>query len=216
MPKTDPAQQSLFPPTSAAMRRSLPGLKPKRKRGSPGPHHVETAKREYAIDQLKRWRAGLVEIGRETAIRLAQQRSRITSVEVFAELRAQGYDEALDACDPRWMGAVFNEDIWVRDGWEQTGSHKRPVAIWRLHNARNIPKSTRERIFDEVCKAAEKGVTVEEIVVTTGLKGSYVRSQLHQLELLDKVLPAQVHRKSRKTRRRQRVYFIPEHHPEII
>jgi hypothetical protein len=56
----------------------------------------------------------------------------VTSVEVFAEMRAQGYDTALDMVDPRWMGAVFREDIWTRSGFETTGSHRRPVAIWKL------------------------------------------------------------------------------------
>lgn len=216
MSKPHPSQQPLFPTGSTAMRRTLPGLSPKRKRGSPGPSHLEESGRDHAIDQLAQWRAGLVEIGREIAIELAKNRGRITSVEVFAEMRARGYDEALDACDPRWMGVVFKEDIWKRDGWEQTGSHKRPVAIWRLVDPTSIPPSPRERIFQAVSESGQDGVTVEQLVVSTAMKGPQIRKTLNQLLQLDKVMVAHFLRRSRKSSRRQRVYVLPEHHPDIV
>ena len=210
MSKTSPQQEALFPPDSPAMRRTLPGLTPKRKLGSPGPEGRETDAREAALDNLDRYRVGLVEIAREIAVRLAQRRSRITSVEVFAEMRAQGYDEALDAVDPRWMGAVFREEIWFREGWETTGSHRRPVAIWSLRDPRAVPQSNRERVYRHVSASSAAGSTVEDIVVATGLSGKQVRACLKDLELFDKVLP------STKKPKRQRTYVLPEHHPDII
>lgn len=217
MSKPHPNQQPLFPSSSPAMARSLPGLTPKRKRGSPGPEGAEEAARDQALDQLEKWRSGLVEIGREVAIQIARQRKRVTSVEVFAQMRAQGYDEALDACDPRWMGAVFREtDVWQREGWETTGSHKRPVAIWSLRDPQNIPPSPRERTYRVIHAAQDRGATVEEIVVATALTGSQVRSCLQDLERLDKVLPTSMKRRPGKGRRKQIAYVVPEHHPDII
>lgn len=216
MSKTHPNQTLLFEPTSSAMRRTLPGLTPKRKTGSPGPSDLEQAGRDQALDRLQQWRAGLVEVARDIAIRLARQRGRVTSVEVFAEMRAQGYDDALDAVDPRWMGAVFNEDIWSREGWETTGSHKRPVAIWSLRDPQNIPVSPRERVYRAISAGAENGATIEDIVTTTALKGTHVRSVIADLLTLDKIMVAHFFRKSRKGRRRQKVYVMPEHHPDII
>lgn len=216
MSKVDPSQTSLFPPDSAAMSRHMPPVKPRRKLGSPGPAASEQEARDDALDQLKRWRSGLVEVGRDIAIRIAQQRKRVTSVEVFAEMRAQGYDDALDACDPRWMGAVFNEDIWQREGWEQTGSHKRPVAIWSLRDPHNVPPSPRERVYRAISSAAEAGCTTEELVVQTALKGSHVRAIAKELVALDKIMVAHFTRRGRRSRRRQRVYVLPQHHPDII
>lgn len=216
MSKPHPDQTLLFPEASSAMRRTLPGLVPKRKLGSPGPAQTERLARDEALDKIQRYRSALCEVARDIAIRLARQRKRVTSVEVFAEMRAQGYDEALDAVDPRWMGAVFNEDIWQREGWETTGSHKRPVAIWALRDPQNIPPSPRERVYRVISAGAAEGATVEDIVVSTALKGDHVRSVISDLLTLDKIMVAHFFRKSRKGRRRQKVYVLPEHHPDII
>lgn len=214
--KPSPNQTSLFPPGSPGSGRSLPGLTPKRKQGSPGPERNETAARDHALDQLEKWRSGLVEIGREIAIQLARRRNRVTSVEVFAEMRAQGYDEALDAVDPRWMGAVFREEIWQREGWETTGSHRRPVAIWSLRDPQNIPPSPRERVYRVIHAAQDDGATVEEIVVATALTGNQVRTALKDLQTMDKVLPSTMRRRGAKSRRKTIVYVVPEHHPDIV
>jgi hypothetical protein len=216
--KTHPSQQPLFPSSSPAMNRTLPGLTPKRKRGSPGPDKLEKAGREHALDQLEKWRSGLVEIGREVAIQIARKRGRVTSVEVFATMRAQGYDDALDACDPRWMGAVFREeDVWQREGWETTGSHKRPVAIWSLRDPQNIPPSPREKVYRVIHAARDRGATVEEIVVATALKGDQVRNCIRDLERLDKVLATAIKRRpNRKRARKQIAYAVPEHHPDLV
>lgn len=195
---------------------SASALIPKRKRGSPGPQERETEGREEALDNLEKWRSALVEIGRNVAITLAQHRKRVTSVEVFAEMRAQGYDGALDACDPRWMGVVFREDIWQREGWETTGSHRRPVAIWSLRDPQNIPPSPRERVYRVISEGAQHGATTSEIVMATSLTGGQVRTALKDLETLDKISMTNMKRRGGKSRRKQRVYVLPEHDPDII
>jgi hypothetical protein len=192
---------------------SLP--QPKRKIGSPGPDHLETKGRDGALDRLEELRSGLVEVAREVAIQLAKRRNRITSVEVFAALRAQGYDESLDAADPRWMGVVFREDIWQREGWETTGSHRRPVAIWSLRDPHNVPLSPREKVYRAVSGAKGNGLTVEEIVVSTDLSGAQVRTALDDLATLNRVSATAIKRRG-KTRRKTTVYMLPEHDPDLL
>lgn len=208
--KPHPDQQPLFDPGDPVMKRQMP--KPRRKLGSPGPSGIEEEKRDHALDLLRRRRSALVAIGRDVAIEIARQRGRVTSVEVFAQMRAYGYDEEMDNCDPRWMGAVFNESIWEREGWEQTGSHKRPVAIWRLRDRNNIPVSPREKVYRVISDARERGATVSEIVSATAMSGSRVRSILKDLQALERISIATVTR----SKRSKNAYFLPEHDPEIV
>lgn len=108
-------------------------IKPRRKRGAPGPADVESAARDEALDALEAARAALVKEAHKIAVQLARQRGRITSVEVWHALIAYGYEDQLKGYDPRWLGCVFRSGKgWARVGWESTGSHKRPVAIWKL------------------------------------------------------------------------------------
>ena len=71
--------------------------------------------------------------------------SRMTPQEADAALKALaellkrgiiGYEYRKvngEPIDPRWMGAVFRKDkTFVADGYETTGSHGRPVRVWRL------------------------------------------------------------------------------------
>lgn len=207
---TDPNQMGLFGSGDP-----LPGLVPRRKRGSPGPDHLETMGKDSALDNLEASRIGLVEIGRSVAIQLAMNRKRITSVEVFSALRAYGYDDALDAADPRWMGVVFREDIWQREGWETTGSHKRPVAIWSLKDPTSIPMSPRELVYRTISSGKAYGATLSEIVSSTALSGAQVRSAVRGLETLDKVTTTGMKRKG-SGRRHTVVYVTPENHPDIV
>lgn len=210
-----PAQTSLFGQGDPATRRSLPGLAPQRQLGSPGPTDIETWKRDNALAQLEAYRSGLIEIARDIAIELARRRNRITSVEVFAEMRARGYHEAMDAVDPRWMGPVFREEIWERQGWEQTGSHRRPVAIWRLKDPRHVPPSPRQLVFDAIAARGDDGATDEEIALATSLTESSVKTAITDLLALDRIMPTATKRK-RKSGRKAIVYVIPEHHPDIV
>jgi len=89
--------------------------------------------RDDALDALEAARAALVAEAHKIAVTLARQRGRVTSVEVWHAMLAYGYEEQLKGYDPRWMGCIFRAGKgWERDGWESTGSHKRPVAIWKL------------------------------------------------------------------------------------
>lgn len=192
-----------------------PRLTPTRKPGSPHGSAAEGATRDAALGNLAAYRGDLCETGREIAIELAQQRGRITSVEVFAEMRARGYDEALDAVDPRWMGVVFKEDIWRRQGWEQTGSHKRPVAIWGLIDPKNVPTSPRTLVYQTIAVAGERGATDEEILLATNLGPAAVRVQLRELGEAELILPSGGRRK-RTSGHKAPVWVLPLHHPEIL
>ena len=93
-----------------------------------GPSEIE--KRDRVLDALAERRRELVARARELAESIARERGRVTAPDVFAALRAAGVD--LGGHDPRWMGAVFNRGRWRRVGWQSTGSHARPVAVWEL------------------------------------------------------------------------------------
>lgn len=192
-----------------------PRLTPKRKLGSPGPPLNEAEARDTALDNLEAYRGALCEVGRETAVELAQQRGRVTSVEVFAEMRARGYDEAMDNVDPRWMGVVFRESIWKRRGWEQTGSHRRPVAIWELVDPRNVPPSPRTLVYQSIGARGADGATTEEIELASGLSASQVRSQVKDLLKQDLIMPSGMRRR-RISGRKANVYVLPIHHPDIV
>ena len=90
----------------------------------------EREKRDQVLDALAVRRSELVATAREVATSIARERGRVTAPDVFAALRAAGVD--LGGHDPRWMGAVFNRGPWRRVGWQSTGSHARPVAVWEL------------------------------------------------------------------------------------
>ena len=87
--------------------------------------------RDQALDRLEATRADLLVAARAMAAAICAIKGRVTSVEVMAQLRLQGYGPELDAADTRWLGAVFWRGGWTRIGYEPTGSHGRPVAIWR-------------------------------------------------------------------------------------
>lgn len=93
--------------------------------------------RDQALDTLAEARALLVAAARSSAMMIAMRDGRVTSPEVLAALREGGYAHQLDRVDPRFMGVVFRNKKdaprrWHRLGWENTGSHCRPVAIWGL------------------------------------------------------------------------------------
>ena len=93
----------------------------------------EAGKRDAALDLLQAQRSEIIGVALVIARRIAKRRGRVTSVQVFEQLRADGWGPRMMKLDPRWMGPVFRAgNGWVRDGYENTGSHKRPVAVWRI------------------------------------------------------------------------------------
>jgi hypothetical protein len=115
-------QLDLFPPGHV-----------RRAPGTPATARDETAARDAALADLERTRAALIAVARVIARDIATARGRVTSVDVFRRLRADGLGAQLDAVDPRWMGAVFRgRDGWRQAGLEKAGSHRRPVAVWVL------------------------------------------------------------------------------------
>lgn len=96
----------------------------------------EAAKRDAALDALAQHRASAVALARGVALGLAEKHGRVTSVEVLRELRTLGHGAILDQIDARFVGVVFREG-WERIGYEPTGSHKRPVSVWRRVEVRS-------------------------------------------------------------------------------
>lgn len=93
------------------------------------------AARDQVLDVLEEWRKCLVLEAKSRAVRLAKRNGSVTSVEVLDQLRADPeWSTAVDAVDPRFMGAVFRKG-WRRLGWEPAGSHARPVARWELKDS---------------------------------------------------------------------------------
>lgn len=96
----------------------------------------EAHARDVALDRIEWSRAKLVKHGRAVAVTLCARNGRVTSTEVMTEMMRQAKDDAglaeeLDGADPRWLGAVFRGGTgWRRIGWDHSGSHKRPVAVW--------------------------------------------------------------------------------------
>lgn len=92
----------------------------------------ETRERDAALNLLEQIREELVVKAKAIAVRIAHVQGRVTSVEVSRELW-RDYPEAMQGVDARFLGCVFRDGgQWERLGWESTGSHRRPVAIWRL------------------------------------------------------------------------------------
>jgi len=89
---------------------------------------VERDERERILGALEGVRAELVEVGKRTAQQLSVW-GPVTSVAVFAAMRAAGYGHMMDQVDSRWAGCLFRRG-WRRVGYEPIGSHCRPVAMW--------------------------------------------------------------------------------------
>lgn len=91
---------------------------------------TEREKRDDVLDALAECRARAVALAREAAVAIERERGSVTSPQVLARLRERGHGPLLDSIDRRFMGVVFNRG-WERVGWENAGSHARPVAVWR-------------------------------------------------------------------------------------
>ncbi len=96
-------------------------------------HPTQEQLRDIELDRLATTRAHLVSSARQIAWKIATLEGRVTSPEVIAAMRTAGYGPQMDRVDPRFMGVVFRAgNRWERLGWENKGSHARPVAIWGL------------------------------------------------------------------------------------
>jgi hypothetical protein len=92
----------------------------------------ETQARDAALDLLEQIRVELVHEAKRIAFLIASSHGKVTSVQVHRELWLQ-HQEAMQGVDPRFLGCVFRDGgVWERLGWESTGSHRRPVAVWGL------------------------------------------------------------------------------------
>ena len=103
------------------------------------PKPTEEQKRDEGIDQVSGKYLDLVAAGFPIALQICAEKGRVTSVEVGAAMEADSrYATRMAWVAPgkteperRWLGAIFRRgNGWKRIGFESTGSHARPVAIW--------------------------------------------------------------------------------------
>lgn len=91
----------------------------------------EIKKRNVALDLLEETRAELIDCARKVALKIVNKNGSVTSTEVLIEMHDLGMTSKLDTVDKRFMGAVFRNG-WTRKGYENLGSHGRPVSVWML------------------------------------------------------------------------------------
>lgn len=90
---------------------------------------TEEQKKNEALDLLEATRPIVISAAKTIAYEIAIKNGRVTSTEVLEKLRSNGHNP--DIFDKRFMGAVFRKG-WIRIGYEESGSHKRPVSVWTL------------------------------------------------------------------------------------
>lgn len=92
---------------------------------------TELEARDHALDTTINSRATLIAVAKAYALGIANANGSVTSVEVVALMRHNGWGPELDAHDRRWLGNVFRSgEGWRRMGWRNGGSHGRPIAVW--------------------------------------------------------------------------------------
>lgn len=94
----------------------------------------ENEKKEEILARVKRTRGSLIDLAKDAAVKLAQEFGKVSSTDVLMILESDHEIRAMmRGKDKRFMGAVFaSGKMWTRVGYESTGSHGRPVAVWRL------------------------------------------------------------------------------------
>ena len=85
--------------------------------------------KEKVLNTLEVVRAELIDQAKTIAEEIADIKGTVNSSEVVYEMRLRGIG-AVDLVDKRFMGAVFRKG-WERVGFSPTGSHSRPISIWR-------------------------------------------------------------------------------------
>lgn len=91
---------------------------------------TEEEKRDEVLETLERFRRNAIFAARKIAFDIEARNGRVTSTEVLRIMKAK-HGPMIEGIDHRFMGAVFRRGQgWKRLGWETTGSHGRPVAIW--------------------------------------------------------------------------------------
>ncbi len=93
----------------------------------------EEAGRDHALALLNEYRGALISIAKRIGYRILEETGKVTSTAVWEEMMEdEDCVEAISEVDKRWMGAVFPLKGTHRIGWQHTGSHARPIAIWGL------------------------------------------------------------------------------------
>lgn len=105
----------------------------------------ERQKRNTILKALQAERRVLVQAGREVARYLFQSYGKpVTAGDVYSFLEStegEAFLTLLRKHDKRWLGAVFVYG-WQKVGYEYSGSHCRPVALW-------VPEEKKESFSSE-------------------------------------------------------------------
>lgn len=92
---------------------------------------AQAAARDEALEALEVKRGAQVALATQLAVKIAKRKGSVTSTEVLEAMKDAGAD--LAGIDKRFMGAVFKSGKgWVQIGVKPWGSHRRPIAVWRL------------------------------------------------------------------------------------
>lgn len=94
---------------------------------------MEMRGRDAALDLFETFRPQLLAEARTIALQFAKEKGRVTSSEVIERMVAK-FPQAMASVDHRFMGGVFRGG-WERIGFEPSGSHCRPVSVWKLKEA---------------------------------------------------------------------------------
>ena len=94
---------------------------------------MERKNKNAALDLMEKYRSELIIAGKNAAYKLAKYNGKVSSSDVIELLNNTGFSDMISKVDKRFMGAVFrNHEDWERIGFENKGSHCRPISIWRL------------------------------------------------------------------------------------
>ena len=92
----------------------------------------EIDKRNAALDLLEKHRSELINAGKDAAHKIARFYGCVTSADVMEYLKTTEHKETIAKVDPRFLGAIFRSNTWRKIGYENKGSHARPISIWEL------------------------------------------------------------------------------------
>lgn len=91
---------------------------------------VKAKKKVTVVTNNPLTREQLIAKAKKIAVKCAAKNGKVSSTDIWAVFQQTKVNTGGN--DPRWMGAVFDKKTWVKTGYEFSGSHGRPVAIWEL------------------------------------------------------------------------------------
>lgn len=87
----------------------------------------EHMNRDVALALLEDYREDKIEMCYQIARRIAREEGKVSSTDVLLFVKK---NDLLNGSDARLLGPVFRRAGWKAIGWENSGSHGRPVKVW--------------------------------------------------------------------------------------